>query len=68
MNSQFFDTLKSILKVETDTDLSRELGFAEGYIRHVRTLDKVPAKLEIAVLEATNWTLWEMREKMRECV
>lgn len=63
---KFLDTLKEHFNVPTDKALGQQLGFSSDYLSDVRTgRHPVTAAFEIAVLEATNWHLWEMRSKMR---
>lgn len=62
----FLDALKEHFNVPTDKALGLELGFSSDYMSDIRTeRNQVSAAFEIAVLEATNWHLWEMRSKMR---
>jgi hypothetical protein len=64
-NAQFIDAIKERIGVQSDAELSRQLGCNRSRISTVRSGGPVSAPLQIAILEATNWGLWEMRAKMK---
>jgi plasmid maintenance system antidote protein VapI len=60
------DAVKRHLKIRFDKELARQLEFSADYISDLRAgRYNITAEVEIAILEATNWGLWEMRAKMK---
>lgn len=68
-SNRLLDEVQDKLNVRTDRELAKALGFAPRSIKGFRTKEVPPSsRLQLRILEATNWTLSEMREKMREGV
>lgn len=59
------DAVKEHLAVKTDADLAKQLRYSRQSIYNFRNTGEITSALEIAILEATNWGLWEMRGKGR---
>lgn len=64
--NRLFDELQEKLNVRTDKELAKILGYSRSTIKGFRIgAAPISAKLEIKIMEATNWGLFEMRGKGR---